>query len=210
MRRERRRALVIATLLAACGTPSAPSPCRTGLHADEARATAIEARLASVPEGRALLDAARARLAAICFAEPGSASVVTTDHVAVLARDLEEGEAAARLGHLLVHLRDGLPLEAVPEGASDARCDEGVSRALALEATAYVTEVELQRALGAAPRVLRFELGDMLAALPAGEREPAVQRYLAEHPDGAPGIEGLASAYRQRCASAAPPLTARP
>ncbi len=193
--------LAVALALVACGAPaSAPAACAPGTSVDSARRAAIEARLASVEEGGALLAAARDRVREVCFAAPESASVVTTDGALVLARDLDEGEAAARMGHLLVHLRDGLPLEAVPEGARGARCEAGIERALARESVAYVTEVELQHALAITPRRFRFEFDAVLAALPASERAPHVQRYLAEHPDGAPGIEGLASAYRARCA----------
>ncbi|MFO0683891.1 MAG: hypothetical protein U0234_17675 [Sandaracinus sp.] len=197
-----RRELALSLVLAACGTTPVPAPagCSEGLHADAARQARLEARLGSVAEGSALLAAARDRVAAVCFAAPGSASVVTTDRVLVLAEDLEESEAAARLGHLLVHLRDGLPLEAVPEGARGAACDEAVTRALALESVAYATEIELQRALEATPHVLRFEITDAVLALAPEARARYVARYLAEHPDGAPGIEGLAHAYRLRCA----------
>lgn len=191
MRRE-----LLAIGLAAC-TSAPVATCPAGTDADAARASAIETRLASVSEGRALLGS-RDRVAAICFGD--GASVITSDHVVLLARTLEEGEAAARLGHLLVHARDGLPIDVIHAGVSESDCDAAVDRALALEARAYVTEVALQDALHAQPSVLAFEFASDVRTSTPDAREPLVLAYLRAHPTGAPGIEGLAAAYRARCA----------
>ena len=192
-------ALAFAFAVAACGTGGARPPCPSGTWPDEARERAIEARLASVAEGRTLLDAQQDRVARVCFASASSASVVTHDRVVILAQGLEEAEAAARLGHLLVHLRDGLPIDAVSASLAPAACDAAVDRALALEARAYVAEVALQDELGAHPRMLAFEFGDALRAASGDAREGIVLAYLREHPTGGQGIDGLAEAYRARC-----------
>ncbi len=192
MRRE-----LIALVLIGCGAP-APT-CPSGTHDDVARASAIENRLASVAQGRALIDAARARVPAICFGASESASVITTDRVVLLASGLEEGEAAARLGHLLVHARDGLPTDEVHARMDPAACEAAVDRAIDLEAHAYVVEVSLQTALDARPTQLVFEFVDAMRAAPPDTRFDIARTYLREHPDGGPGIDGLASAYRALC-----------
>ena len=191
-----RRELALLGLIG-CGAP-APS-CPSGTHAEAARASAIEHRLASVAEGRALIDAARARVSSVCFGAPQSASVITTDRVILLADGLEEGEAAARLGHLLVHARDGLPTDEVHAGMNADACETAVGRALDLEARAYVVEVSLQTALGARPTMLAFEFGDAMRAAGPDARFEIARTYLRDHPDGGPGIDGLASAYRAIC-----------
>lgn len=190
-----RIALVLA-LIAGCGSgePSTPH-CPPGSQPDEARAAAVRARLASVASGEALIAAAGDRVSCVCFAAPGSTSAVDDTHAILLASDLEEGEAAARFGHLLVHLRDGLP----DEGLHRPDCDAAVERALAREATAYVREIELQTEVGARPRMLAFEMSSDVLAAPREEREAIVLAYLRAHPHGAPGIDGLAAGYRERC-----------
>ena len=185
-------------LLGACGVPATRAACPAGTRADGPRAAAIEARLGTVSEGRALL-ASRDRVAAICFGDPASSSVITADRLVLLAGALEEGEAAARLGHLLVHAREGLPIDEVHAGLDEAACDAAVERALMLEARAYVVEVALQDALGARPTTLAFEFAARLRATSEGEREGIVTAYLRAHPRGGPGIDGLADAYRARC-----------
>lgn len=191
--------LALALALFGCGASATPAACPAGTRADAARASAIEARLGSVASGRALLAVGRDRVRAVCFADAGSASVVTIEHVVLLAADLEEGEAAARLGHLLVHLRDGLPTDVVHAGLDPAACDAAVERALSLEAHAYVEEVALQDALGAQPTTLAFEFTPAMRAAAPEARASIALSYLRAHPSGGPGIDGLADAYRARC-----------
>jgi hypothetical protein len=187
--------LALALVLAACGTPaSAPSACPTGTHADATHASAIEARLGSIAAGRALLDVTRAEVPAICFGDAASTSVITRARVVLLADGLEEGEAAARLGHLLVHVRDGLPIDQL-----HPPCDAAVEHAMALEARAYVEELALQDGLAAHPTTLAFEFADAVRDAAPDAREGIVRTYLHAHPDGAPGIDGLESAYRELC-----------
>ena len=182
-------------LLAGCGAPPPAPPCPAGAHRDDPRAARIRARLASVPSGAALAADADGLVHAICFAPGGSASVVDDAHVVILATDLEEGEAAARLGHLLFHLRSGMP-DAELTGPD---CDLAVERALAREAVAYVREVALQAELGAQPHVLTFDFTAAVLAASPDAREQIVLDYLRSHPAGAPGVDGLAAGYRARC-----------
>jgi hypothetical protein len=134
--------------------------------------------------------------AGLCFA-PGALDVITAERALLLSEAMEVREAAARTGHLLVHIRDGVPMPAsVPAGAD---CEALVSVALDREAEAHLVEWRLQRALGASPRVHAFEFDDDLLALPDGARRDAVRAYLAAHPTGAPGIDGLAASYLSRC-----------
>lgn len=193
-----RRELALALALIGCGPAAAPCP--SGTQSDPPRAHEIQARLATVSEGRALIDAARAQVPAICFGARASSSVITRDRVVLLATDLEEGEAAARLGHLLVHARDGLPVELVHTGLDADACHEAVRRALMLEARAYVTEITLQDALVAEPVTLAFAFSDAVrASSTQDERESVVLAYLYAHPDGGRGVDGLLEAYRARC-----------
>ena len=189
MRRE-----LLALLLIGCG--ATPPACPDGTRPDTARASAIEARLSTVSEGRALIESAHV---SICFVTSGSSSVITTDRVVLLASELEEGEAAARLGHLLVHARDGLPIDLIQSGLDHDACEAAVDRALTLEARAYVTEIALQDALGAHPTTLAFAFAADVRAAPEPERESIAHAYLVAHPDGGPGLDGLAAAYRARC-----------
>lgn len=193
-----RRALALALALAGCAGGAPIASCPAGTQHDDARALQIRARLSSIESGATLLREAGGQMSAICFAPPGSPSVVNDAHVVILASDLQEAEAAARLGHLLVHLRDGLP-DAELVGPD---CDAAVERALAREATAYVREVVLQAELHAEPRVLAFEFSADVRAAPIELREPLVHAYLREHPHGARGIDGLAAGYRARCETA--------
>ncbi|WP_236604107.1 hypothetical protein [Sandaracinus amylolyticus] len=182
-----RLAVLVSIVLVACEEPSS---CPQGALDLPARAEAITTRLASVPEGAALLRDHDPR---ICFAD--SPSVIDEQtHAVLLDRALAAGEAAARLGHLLVHVRDGSPYRDGPD------CDVVVARALDAEARAHALELDLRRALSVTPDVLRYEFEPAYWAVPEHERIALVRAYLESHPDGAPGIDALASGYRARCA----------
>jgi hypothetical protein len=189
------RALTLCVLLVGCG--EAAVVCPAGTTADDARALRIRTRLESVERGAALVREAGERVSVICFAAPRSTSVVDASHRVMLATELDDGEAAARLGHLLVHLRDGLP-DANLHGPD---CDAAVEHALALEATAYVEEISLQAELAVTPRVLAFEPSAEILAAPPDAREAIMLAYLRAHPNGAPGIDALSTSYRARCES---------
>lgn len=189
------RGPLAALLVLGCSGAPEPAPCPLGHHRDPARAAELEARLADTREG-APLAALLAGTAGICFAAD-AIDVITTERVLLLSDGMETGEAAARLGHLLVHVRDGLPMrEAIPRGAD---CEALLDEALDREAQAHAAEMRLQRALGAVPRRHAFEITDAVLALPEAEQAGAVRAYLEAHPTGAPGIDGLAAGYLERC-----------
>lgn len=192
---RRAGALALALTLGACGADAAEPPCPAGHHRDASRAAAIVQRLGTVPEGATLVSLL-AGTQGICFGDE-ALNVVTSDRAFLLASSLEDGEAAARLGHLLIHVRDGLPMgDAIP---SDADCDALVREALDREAVAYVAEVRLQRALGVTPRTLAFEFAFELERLDEPSARARVRAYLEEHPTGAPNIDGLSAGYLARC-----------
>jgi len=124
--------------------------------------------------------------------------VVTEAGVVLLARSLGDAEAAARLGHLLQHRADG-PL------APSAPCAVWVARALRAEARAWTVELSLRRELGVTEPSWRFPFEDAYRAAAAGQGAEVVHRWLVEHPDGAPGVPGVAAAYAARCEAAVGP-----
>lgn len=188
----KRGAVACAVALVACG---APGPvCPTGHHPDAARTARTLERLRSTPEGEALAALER-QLRGVCWG-PEALDVITTERLVLLSEALEDGEAAARLGHLLVHVRDGLPLrETIPPGAD---CEALVAEALDREAVAYAAELRLQHALAAAPRLHAFGLERLVALDPETQRAE-LRAHLEAHPLGAPGIDALAAGYRERC-----------
>lgn len=192
--------LIPALLIAiACDEPTGRSshapPCPEGALDQPARTDAIVALLGSVPEGAALLEATRARMGRVCFAPEGP-NAIDADLTLVLDRALSDGEAAARVGHLLVHVRDGLPYVDAPPGTD---CDARVAHALDREAEAHAVELELRSALGVGGSRLVFPFEAAFQSAPSHERVALVRRWLEEHPDGAPGLDGLATGYRMRC-----------
>jgi hypothetical protein len=120
--------------------------------------------------------------------------VVTAESVLLLDGAQEEAAAAARMGHLLLHVAERTALD--PPG--DAGCEAWVDAALASEARAFALELRLRRLFGArGPSGYEFEAAYFDAAPDA--REALVLRYLREHPEGGPGLDGLSSGYAERC-----------
>ncbi len=180
--------------LAVAGCSAAPL-CPEGHHRDPARAAEIVRRLGGTPEG-AELAALLPGTGGLCFGA-GALDVITAERTLLLSEAMEAPEAAARTGHLLVHARDGLPMpSSIPPGAD---CQALLTVALDREAEAHLVEWRLQHALGASPRLHAFEFDHELLGLPEGARRDAVRAYLAGHPTGAPGIDGLAAGYLSRC-----------
>jgi hypothetical protein len=160
-------------LLLACA-----SPCPQGSSPDPARASALLALLEAQGEG---VGSPR-----VCFGRSGPSGV--REGVVVLEGGLTDEEAAARVAHLAHHLRDD-PAAFVP-----GDCDAQVARALRLEGEAWATEIRLRRAFGVTSP-LPFDTG--------GEPDPQqIARWLADHPDGASGIDAIAAGYRRRCEEA--------
>jgi len=141
----------------------------------------------------------------VCFG-PAPVSVVTHDGALLIDARLDEGEAAARAGHLATHLSDGL----IPSPTRGDDCAAYVDRALHAEARALALELRLRRAF-AGPRRVTYEIEAPFWAAPAASREALIVDYLRAHPDGAPGIDALASGYARRCERAQiPASTSRP
>ena len=185
-------------LALALGCARAPETCPGGTAPDEDGARALIARLASTPEGEGVVRRLGSQAPRVCVGRV-PVSAVTTDGTILLDAALDEAEAAARLGHLLVHVVEGLPGAASAGGAAAGGCDAEVARALAAEARALALELRLRRALGVRAPRLRYELeGDFWEAEP-GAREGLILGYLAAHPGGGPGIDAIAEGYARRC-----------
>jgi len=192
--------LALAALLALSCRTADPPPCPARFAADGAHAARLLDRLRETPDGAALLALLPAAPSPrICFG-PVAVSSITTESVVLLDRDLGEPEAAARLGHLLAHAASGLPM-AHPRAAD---CDAQVEEALSREAGALALELRLRRALGVSERRLPYAFEDDFWRTPAVAREALVLDYLHTHPDGAPGLDGLASGYARRCRAEGP------
>jgi hypothetical protein len=188
--------LLLAGLAPACRSQDPTRACPARFAPDPPRAAALVEALRAAPEGAALLG--RAPSPFLCFG-PARVSSVTTDQVVLFDADLRGAEAAARLGHLVEHLAEGLPLGRV----TDEDCAVQVDRALAAEARALALELRLRRALGAPSgdgRRLPFTFEDAFWAAPEDRREALVLADLRAHPDGGPGLDALASGYARRCA----------
>lgn len=194
-----------AALLAACGgdpEPAAsPSPapdsvapdsvevsCPTGQVVPE-REARLRALLAETEAAPLLAGAAGAEVV-WCFGATRPA-VVMADRWLLLDAADDDAAVAARVGHLMHHVVHGSPL-ALVEGADD--CDAAVDRALRREASAYALELRLRWALDAPPSPFEFE-----PTYRTDRDESAIHRYLATHPEGAPGLDALAQGYRAVC-----------
>ena len=198
--------LVLALSAWGCDRPATPEqvashspPCPEGAIDLPARAEVLVRRLGSVPEGAEVLQDTLGRRGRTCFA-PGSPAVVVGEGTLLLDGDDPELESAARLGHLLHHVRAGLPYPA--EGvAREADCDAVVRLALDREAPAWALELRLRAALGVTTPVRDYPFEAAYWRAPEAEREALVRAYFDEHPGGGGDVDGLAAAYRARCES---------
>jgi len=141
------------------------------------------------------------REVSFCFGRIGVSSV-TTSGALLFDEALATEEAAARAAHLLTHVAEGLRVE--PNEETGESCEVITERALAAEAAALALEIELRRAFGVnadAARV-RYTFERDFWAAPNETRVGLVLDYLRAHPDGAPGIDALASGYARRCRAA--------
>ena len=128
----------------------------------------------------------------VCFGEV-AVSAVTDEGMVLLDAAMPEAEAAARLGHLAMHVVEGSPAP----GAGEAECEAAVRRALEAEARAFALELRLRRGLGVIKHRYGFEAAFWGAR--AEEREAGIAAWLWEHPGGGEGVDGLAEGYRRRC-----------
>ncbi len=130
--------IALAGALAREPTPApAPEPCRAGSHSDAARAWSLTFLLSrsSRPD---LAPTDRP----ICF---GGAESSIDDAQITLAANEGEAAVAARLGHLMVHAKDGLPFR-----DRDRRdCAVAIVEARRLETAAWAVERALRIDLGA-------------------------------------------------------------
>lgn len=146
--------------------------CPEGTVEDEARAARLR-RLARMDGG-----------GVACFGE-GAEPALLPGGVARLDASWPDPAAAARWAHLRAHEH---PLPA-GEGC--------LAQALAQEAAAWQVELELRQALGAlqasgSPPFTQAWLED--------PRPRTVERWLREHPQGAPGVPASVERLEARCA----------
>lgn len=178
-------------VVTALGCGRADPGCPAGLAPDAARTQALIARLAAVDEGaavtRRLTGAPR-----VCFGQV-AVSAVSHEGVVLLDSAMPDAEAAARLGHLLLHVLDGSPAPS----AGEADCDAAVRRALDIEARAFAMELRLRQALGVTG--LRYGFEEDLRRAPIEAREATIRAWLEAHPAGGQGVDALAEGYRRRC-----------
>lgn len=169
--------------------------CPSGFGKNGTRQSEIFAALTSTDEGKQIYKEAESHAALrFCFG-PIAVSSVTTEGALLLDEELGSEEAAARVGHLLRHVRDGL--SAKPKDGE--RCEEMSERLLGQEAEALTIELELRQTLAVKTPKIRYEIEPAWRSKPPQERVALVLDYLKAHPNGAPGIEPLARGYERRC-----------
>lgn len=167
-------------------------PCPFGYFDRVGQGQALLARLRETEEGREIADQLGSTEVRFCFGDI-EVPVVSEERLLLLTDDEDEDVLAARTGHLLLHVLRGPPLpEPIPRNAN---CRVLVDQALHAEARAYAVELRLRRELGVLER--RYEFEDAFWRERDGER--VIYDYLVAHPDGGPGLDPLATAYRQRC-----------
>ena len=190
---------LVGSALVGCERAERPSPvkCPARFAVDEARQAHIVEKLRGTEEGARTLARWTEPLR-ICFG-PARPSALTEEGVLLLDGAADEARAAARTAHLVAHLADGLP--ALVAGKGD--CAARVERALVAEAAGLGLELRVGRELGA-PSLAGgpFEVEAVFWQSPPEAREGALVAYLRAHPDGAPGVDALASGYARRCAAA--------
>jgi hypothetical protein len=169
--------------------------CPTGTRPDQDRQARVAnqlrvglARLSDRADAQQLARAWREG-EAWCF---GQRSEVQEGGPLFLDATVDDGETAARAGHLLLHRLVAAPWPRMP----DLPCDQRVRQALAAEGRALALELELRRVLG----VTRARISYAVAADSEGVfGAAAIEAVLASHPEGAPGVPALGQAYAQRC-----------
>jgi len=130
-----------ALLAAACrSTPACPE----GAAADELRTDKMLALLRADAEGQVLLAEFRPR--PVCYAPSAEAGVIASNSALLLPSGADERDLAARVAHLLLHAREGLP-QVVAEGS----CDEATFELLrSAEERAWALEERVRGRLGLA------------------------------------------------------------
>lgn len=180
-----------AAVTVALGCGRADPGCPAGLSADAARTQQLLARLAAVEEGAAITRRLQGA-PRVCFGQV-AVSAVSHEGAVLLDSAMPEAEAAARLGHLLLHALDGSP---APR-AGEVDCDAAVRRALDIEARAFAVELLLRQALGVTG--IRYGFEEDFRRAPIEAREARIRAWLEAHPAGGQGVDALADGYRRRC-----------
>lgn len=199
-------ALIAVPVTLALLSPS-PSPCPPSFYSNAALEEQILKLLSTTAEGKGLQQNIQSqkhnKKPKICF---GSIPVpALTDNFYILLNAKHSlPESASRLGHLYMHVLEGLPMHSA---ARD--CDSRVDYALTKEARAFAVELRLRKALGLlsqenTPPALPFEFESAFWKSPELEREALIKNYLVEHPHGGPGVDALAASYLKRCKNTVP------
>jgi len=191
--------LALAMLPIGCGGQAAADAraptCPPGSQIDAARTAALGVRLARHPEGARLLSQAGG-LRTVCYGALRH-SVITEEGVVLLRSDLGQAEAAARFAHLLHHRVEGMPT--IDDPADGRGCDERVAEALDREARALALELSLRQSFGVQRPVVRLGVEGRFREAEEGVRLALLRDWLEAHPDGAQGLDALATGYRRRC-----------
>ena len=191
------RALALVSLFIASCRASEPVPhCPAGFAQNDGRAKHLWERLGTASAGAALL-ARSASKPPLCFGQT-ELSTLTTNGVIYFDDKLDESEGAARLGHLFTHFVDGMPM-ANPRPTD---CETQVDEALRAESVALSLELQLRRELASRNARIVYEFEPSYWVAVPAERERLIFDYLRAHPQGAPGIDGLAAGYAKRCREA--------
>jgi hypothetical protein len=176
--------------------PALP-PCPDRHREDADRTRRIREALDATARGRELLRRADGSPPLrVCYGrvdEPG----ITPERVVLLDDREGDAESAARLGHLLLHAIEGLPMD--PSGARGRPCDERVAEAVEVEARAHALELELRRDLGVTAPRARFAFEDAFWAAPADRRVEVIRAWLEAHPRGGAGVPGFIESYGRAC-----------
>ncbi len=185
--------LTIAAVAASCRSADSGPRCPPLLAVNADRAGRLWDRLDDAPDGAALITRASS-LPLVCFGQV-DLSVVTTEGIVLFDKTLDDDEGAARLGHLLAHIVDGMPMA----NPRDADCEAQVNDALHLEAKTLSLELRLRRDLHVRAKRQVYEFEDRYWATEEPIREQFLWDYLRDHPDGGPGLDALANGYAKRC-----------
>lgn len=191
--------LALGLSMASCRASDPVPPCPAGFVPNDGRTRRLWERLGTASSGTTLL-ARSASKPILCFGAT-EISTLTTTGIVYFDDKLDESEGAARLGHLLLHFVDGMPM-ANPRPTD---CERQVEEALRAESMALSLELQLRRefAVGKPRIAYAFESSYWNAAVE--ERERLILEYLRAHPLGAPGIDALAAGYAKRCREAKNP-----
>lgn len=195
----RRRFATSSVATSSVGSAQHDAPCREPSRADPQRAERVKRMLLGVPHPSVTALRAEIRRTTICFVS-GASMLVEGEHMLVDA-SLSDERAAARVGHLALHVAQPPwmpPSSVTPSDRRAATCDQRVEQALQRETEAWTLELEVARRLGAgSARAYPFE--PRYWRTPVAQRRGMLESLLAAG-DAAQGVPALAESYRARCA----------